>query len=197
MTRSVRFHPLAEIELREASEYYAHAGPGLQEAFMGEVERCYRILVEYPEMGARTSGKVRKLSIDRSIPVCPVLSCLRRLHSYPRSRASAAKTVVLEKARVMHPVIRPEPIKPMVPTALTPLITDLLPSRRRQTGRPLERRPLLGQRLLRERRDGQRVAHPFVSIANNPRRGASQHPRSVVDHDLTGRASRGAGVDPS
>lgn len=65
MIRSVRFHPLAELELREASEHYAQAAPGLQEAFLGEVERCYRVLVEYPEMGVRTGGSVRKLALDR------------------------------------------------------------------------------------------------------------------------------------
>ncbi len=65
MTRSVRFHPLAELELREASDYYAQAAPGLREAFLTEVERCYRLVAEYPEMGVRTGGNVRKLALDR------------------------------------------------------------------------------------------------------------------------------------
>ena len=65
MTRPVRFHPLAELELREASDHYAQAAPELQEAFLIEVERCYRLIAEYPEMGVRTGGNVRKLALDR------------------------------------------------------------------------------------------------------------------------------------
>lgn len=65
MNRSVRFHPLAELELREASEHYAQTEPGLREAFLGEVERCYRVIAEYPEMGMRTGGSVRRLALDR------------------------------------------------------------------------------------------------------------------------------------
>jgi hypothetical protein len=40
VTLPVIFHELAENELNEAAAYYAHARPGLGEAFVAEVQRA-------------------------------------------------------------------------------------------------------------------------------------------------------------
>lgn len=65
MSRSVQFHALAEAELQEASDYYGRTVPGLREAFLDEVERGYRLLVEFPEIGVLVRSGVRKLVVKR------------------------------------------------------------------------------------------------------------------------------------
>ena len=65
MSRSVQFHTLAEAELQEASDYYARTAQGLREAFLDEVERAYRLLVEFPEIGVLVRNGVRKLVVNR------------------------------------------------------------------------------------------------------------------------------------
>jgi plasmid stabilization system protein ParE len=63
--RSVLFHALAEVELQEASDYYGRTAPGLRDAFLDEVERAYRLLVEFPELGEAVRAGVRKLVVKR------------------------------------------------------------------------------------------------------------------------------------
>lgn len=65
MSRSVQFHALAEIELQEASDFYGRAAPGLREAFLDEVERAYRLLIEFAEIGVVVRPGVRKLAVKR------------------------------------------------------------------------------------------------------------------------------------
>jgi plasmid stabilization system protein ParE len=65
VNRPVRFHGFAELELEEASDYYGRATPGLQEAFLAEVERGCRLLSEFPEVGALVRQGVRKLVLKR------------------------------------------------------------------------------------------------------------------------------------
>ena len=49
MNRRVSFHPLAEQELNEAAGYYDATSPGLGAAFLDEVERAVKQILEYPE----------------------------------------------------------------------------------------------------------------------------------------------------
>ncbi len=66
MNRPVRFHGFAELELEEASDYYGRATPGLQEAFLAEVERGCRLLSEFPEVGALVRQGVEKTRLETS-----------------------------------------------------------------------------------------------------------------------------------
>lgn len=50
------FHPEAEVELYEAAAYYEASVPGLGERFGDEVERVINLLLDHPEMGARSDG---------------------------------------------------------------------------------------------------------------------------------------------
>ena len=47
----VSFHRLARRELNEAAHFYDSESPGLGSAFVDEVERCTRAIIEYPEAG--------------------------------------------------------------------------------------------------------------------------------------------------
>ncbi len=51
MTLAVIFHPRAEDELNEAATYYAHARPGLGDAFIAEVEHAVGLLASSPLRG--------------------------------------------------------------------------------------------------------------------------------------------------
>lgn len=51
MTLPVIFHDLAEDELNEAAAYYAHARPGLGDAFVTEVQHAIDRLAALPLAG--------------------------------------------------------------------------------------------------------------------------------------------------
>ncbi len=59
MTLPVIFHDLAENELNEAAAYYAHARPGLGEAFLSEVQHAVDALIATPLAGQAVDGDVR------------------------------------------------------------------------------------------------------------------------------------------
>ena len=65
MTRTPSFHRLAERELNEAAQYYDSESPGLGAAFLNEVERCIRDVLDHPEAGSVLVGAVRRRLIRR------------------------------------------------------------------------------------------------------------------------------------
>ncbi len=65
MTGPGSFHRLAERELNEAAQYYELERPGLGQAFLNEVERCLRSIVEHPEAGTLIRGGVRRRILRR------------------------------------------------------------------------------------------------------------------------------------
>jgi hypothetical protein len=48
------FHDLADRELNEAAQYYELETPGLGSAFVNEVERCVRAILQHPEPAPRS-----------------------------------------------------------------------------------------------------------------------------------------------
>lgn len=65
MRRPVTFHRLANLELQEASAYYASVGEALGSEFLDEVERVTLLLAEHPELGPTARGAVRQRSLRR------------------------------------------------------------------------------------------------------------------------------------
>jgi len=59
------FHELADRELNEAAQYYELETPGLGSAFVGEVERCVRAILQHPEAGPAIHGVVRRRLLQR------------------------------------------------------------------------------------------------------------------------------------
>jgi len=61
----VSFHRLARRELNEAAHFYDSESPGLGSAFVDEVERCTRAILEYPEAGPLIIGAIRRRLVPR------------------------------------------------------------------------------------------------------------------------------------
>ncbi|MGH7207372.1 MAG: type II toxin-antitoxin system RelE/ParE family toxin [Nitrospiraceae bacterium] len=61
----VSFHRLALRELNEAARFYDSESPGLGSAFLDEVERCTRAILEYPEAGQLIIGAIRRRLVPR------------------------------------------------------------------------------------------------------------------------------------
>ena len=59
------FHELADRELNEAAQYYELETPGLGLAFVNEVERCVRSIVQHPEAGTAVQGGIRRRLLRR------------------------------------------------------------------------------------------------------------------------------------
>jgi plasmid stabilization system protein ParE len=64
---SSRVSRAAELELNEAADFYDLRDPGLGSAFLDEVERSLREIVQHPEAAAEVRGAVRK-RITASFP---------------------------------------------------------------------------------------------------------------------------------
>ena len=62
MVKPASFHPLAEMEMNEAAEYYETREKGLGEAFIDEIERVLNLVQRNPE-----SARVILKSIRRKI----------------------------------------------------------------------------------------------------------------------------------
>jgi len=62
MIKSASFHPMAELEMNEAAEYYETRETGLGNAFIEEVERAINFIRNNPE-----SAKIIIKSIRRKI----------------------------------------------------------------------------------------------------------------------------------
>lgn len=65
MTLPVIFHNLAEEELNEAAAYYAHARPGLGDAFVAEVQHAVELLAASPLAGRVVDKDVRWWLVKR------------------------------------------------------------------------------------------------------------------------------------
>lgn len=65
MRRGFSFHLLAEEELHDAAEYYEHVSPRLGAAFLEEVERAIRQVLEFPESTQEVGAGVRRKLIRR------------------------------------------------------------------------------------------------------------------------------------
>lgn len=65
MSREVRFHRLAEIELTEAAQYYESEHPGLGAAFLSEAERTVAAVVQSPDVGQLVQGVIRRRLLHR------------------------------------------------------------------------------------------------------------------------------------
>jgi plasmid stabilization system protein ParE len=59
------FHPLADLELNEASYFYNSENPGLGAVFLDEVERTIARVLEHPDAGILVAGSVRRRLIPR------------------------------------------------------------------------------------------------------------------------------------
>jgi toxin ParE1/3/4 len=60
-----KFHPDAELELDQAAIFYEAGMSGLGADFSDEVERVINILLEHPELGARSDEDLRHFVLGR------------------------------------------------------------------------------------------------------------------------------------
>jgi plasmid stabilization system protein ParE len=65
MINTVLFHELAESELNEIVQYYESHLKGLGNAFLSEVERGVKLILQNPESGPRIYKVVRRKTIRR------------------------------------------------------------------------------------------------------------------------------------
>ena len=65
MNVAVRYHELAEVELRETIKYYESEVVGLGEAFLGEVAYAVDQIREYPEAAPIVLDVVRQKVVRR------------------------------------------------------------------------------------------------------------------------------------
>lgn len=65
MNRRIVFHPEAEDELHDATNYYDAESPGLGHAFLEDIERVIAQIVQYPESSPLVSKLVRRRPLRR------------------------------------------------------------------------------------------------------------------------------------
>jgi toxin ParE1/3/4 len=65
MRRDFSFHPMAEEELNEVAAYYEGESEGLGAAFLKEVEKAVRHILDYPESSPLINRLVRKKLVRR------------------------------------------------------------------------------------------------------------------------------------
>lgn len=65
MSITVRYHDLAEAELREVSEYYDTQVVGLGQAFLAEVDYAVKQIRDYPEAAPIILDIVRQRTLRR------------------------------------------------------------------------------------------------------------------------------------
>jgi plasmid stabilization system protein ParE len=61
----VEFVSTAELELKEALEFYEKAQPGLGQEFLKEVEATVKLIEEFPEAWASMSPRTRRCRTHR------------------------------------------------------------------------------------------------------------------------------------
>ena len=59
MSRGLRLHPAAQLELAEITAYYEAESPGLGEAFLAEAQHAFTQLAAFPEAFPTGYGHVR------------------------------------------------------------------------------------------------------------------------------------------
>ena len=65
MTRPLRLHDAADVELNEAADYYDLESPGLGDVFLEQVEKGFRRIREHPDAAAEVAPGIRKLVLTR------------------------------------------------------------------------------------------------------------------------------------
>jgi toxin ParE1/3/4 len=63
--KSASFHPLGELELAEAVEFYDLARRGLGDEFLHEVEAAVAFVGQYPESAPKVGREVRRFVLPR------------------------------------------------------------------------------------------------------------------------------------
>ena len=58
------FHRLASAELKEAIGFYEGQSPGLGDRFLAEVESAIALLHQFPEIGPRVEGPLRRVLVS-------------------------------------------------------------------------------------------------------------------------------------
>ena len=61
----VSYQRLARRELNEAAQFYDSESPGLGLAFLDEIERCTKTIVNFPEAGPLIVGTIRRRLVLR------------------------------------------------------------------------------------------------------------------------------------
>ena len=61
----ISFNPLAERELNDAAQYYELETPDLGGAFVNEIERTCRRIIEHPEAAPVAVGTIRRRLVNR------------------------------------------------------------------------------------------------------------------------------------
>ena len=69
--RGLSFHPLAELELQEASYFYESVSTGLGTTFVNSIDACTRSILEFPRSGRTIRGKIRQ-RLARGFPYASV-----------------------------------------------------------------------------------------------------------------------------
>jgi toxin ParE1/3/4 len=101
VTLPVIFHELAEGELNEAAAYYAHARPGLGDAFVVEVQHAVDRLAASPLAGKAVENDVRWWLVKRfPYSVLYRVPGARRSHSHTRDCTPETTTPLLAWAPV-------------------------------------------------------------------------------------------------
>lgn len=62
---TVGFHPLADRELTDASQFYETRAQGLGSRFLDAAERVVELLATHPELGTPLSTTIRSFPIPR------------------------------------------------------------------------------------------------------------------------------------
>ena len=65
MTRPLRLHDAADVELNEAADYYDLESPGLGEVFLKDIEKGFRRIREHPDAATAVAPGIRKLVLTR------------------------------------------------------------------------------------------------------------------------------------
>jgi len=75
MSRSLRLHDAADLELNEAADFYDLESPGLGDVFLDDLERAFARIREFPDAAPTVAPGVRKLVLARHLtadspPLC-------------------------------------------------------------------------------------------------------------------------------
>ena len=65
MSRSLRLHDAADLELNEAADFYDLESPGLGDVFLYDVERAFAQIREFPDAAPSVAPGVRKLVLAK------------------------------------------------------------------------------------------------------------------------------------
>ena len=64
----IEFHPEARTEFLEATSRYESHVPGLGTRFISEIDRCLKLLLQSPGIGAGFGNKLRRFPLNDGFP---------------------------------------------------------------------------------------------------------------------------------